>query len=213
MAIDYTLILYAAGAALVVVGFILLRRSGYLDMSSGKKSIMVIDPTSKRFYDLAILKETENTLEAKRRGVPYRYFKSGPGWNGEKGVTRFIGLEGTAYTAIVTDDNPKVIKPLSQAMKFILGEGYQKIPQPQREVIEHHVYGVTVQPDAVPMTDKKMTISAENVDKENIKIAMDAQGKRLKKKGKTDYMTLLYGACIGGFVVYVLVNMHWLRAA
>ena len=214
MAIDYTLILYAGGAALVIIVFILLRRSGYLDMSSGKKSIMVIQPASKRFFDLLITRETENTLEAKRRGIPHRYFKSGPGWSGEKGVTRFLGIEGNAYTAIVVDDKPAKTLRLSQALRILWGEYYdKKLPNEQKQILEHHVFGVTVQPDAVPSEDKKMTISAENVDKENIKIAMDAQGKRLKKKGKTDYMTLFYGSCIGGFIVYVLVNMHWLRVA
>lgn len=215
MAIDYTLIAYAVGAALVIIGFIILRRSGYLDMSSGKKSIMVIQPASKRFFDLPITRETENTLEAKRRGIPHRYFKSGPAWSGDKGVTRFLGIEGNAYTAIVTDDSPAKTLRLSQALKILWGNEYydKKLPNEQKQILEHHVFGVTVQPDAVPITDKKMTISAENVDKENIKMAMDALGKNIKKKGKTDWNQILLGFAGGALIVWIAANMHWIRVA
>jgi hypothetical protein len=181
-------------------------------VANGKKTIMVLSPRDKRFYDTNA-QETEKSLEGKRGKTEFRYWKTGPGWSGEKGVVRFLALDGNAYTAAVIDDKPVTVK-LPEALRVLWGkDAYEKMPKPLKQILENHVFGVTIVPSEVPSEDKTRVISAENVDKENIKIAMDVLGKRLKNKGKMDWMATFVGVAIGGFLVYILCNIHVLPVA
>jgi len=212
MQLDNTTFFIAAGVAFVLGSLILARRSGYLGGANVKKSIMVLQPRDKRFFDLNILKETETSLEAKKEGKPHRYFKSGPGWSGSKGSTRFIGIEGNAYTAVIVDDKTVTMR-LPQAIKILFGDAYKKIPDPQRLILENHVFGVTVKPEEIPKEDKDRKLSAEDVNTENLKIAADSIGKRLAKKGKFDWIPYLTGFAFGCLIIWVAANLKWIPVA
>jgi hypothetical protein len=177
------------------------------------KVITVLQPRDKRAFDLPITEETDTALICRKiggKGVERRFYKAGPGWHYINGAVRFFGLEGKGYTAILPEgaDKPKTMT-LPNALKSLWGEeAYKKAPEKLREVVENHVFGVTIIPDKIPDDDKFKTISSENIDKENIKDAMDVLGKKLRQKNKMDRNTFIFGLIGGALIIYILCNMH-----
>ena len=177
--------------------------------SGGKKKIIVLQTRDKRAYELPINKERELTLETKKDGRPRRYYKAGPGYTLPNGTTIFFGLEGTAYTAVVKDDKPKSLG-LPAALKSIWGDlAYQKMPNELRDPLEKTQYGVTIYPEKIDVEGDKYTdLTAESVDDENDKKALNHLGNTLKNSKKMDWMTFLQGGAVMGFIVYILANLH-----
>lgn len=210
MQLDTTTIIIIVGAIIAVGVIVFTRKPDILDMNA-PKTLMVLQPSSKRYFDLPV-HETESSLEGKRENIDHRYYKAGPGWVGKKGAVRFLGIEGNAYTAIVKDNAPVKMR-LSQAVKILLGDAYEKMPAPQRQIIEHHVFGVTVVPEEIPLIDKNRMVSGESVDDETDKKALKHLANAMKDKGKMDWTNVLLGFLGGALIVWMAANMHWIKVA
>lgn len=216
--ISEPLIIVAAVIGVVGIGIIIyLNKKGenpFVASSSGKKSIIVFSPKDKRAKEIKIKEETETRLDCGKIGtVDVRYYKTGPGWNFPGGVTKFIGIDGTAYTSVILDDKPRTVK-LSEALQFLWGwDAYNKMPAALRGPLEKHQFGVTIYPEKVPDEDKNLKINAEDRDKENIKTGMEELRKNMKNKHKMDWMTLLQGAALGIVLGIMLVSFKVIKLA
>jgi hypothetical protein len=203
-----TLGLGVAGALALVYTQLNKGALGGIVSSGGKKKIIILQTRDKRAYELPIKRERELTLEAKKDGKERRYYKAGPGFTLPNGTTIFFGLEGSAYTAIVKDDKSQSMG-LPAAMRSLWGDqAYDKMPQALKEPLEKHRFGVTIYPEKIANEDKMVELTAESVDDENDKKALDHLGNALKNNKKMDWMTFLQGAAIGLAVCYILANMH-----
>ena len=207
--IENPLIIVAAVIGVVGVGIIVWMNkkdsNPFVQSSGGKKSIIVFSPKDKRAKEIRIKEETETRLDCGKVGtVDIRYYKTGPGWNFPGGVTKFVGIDGTAYTSLIVDDKPRNVT-LSEALRVLWGPtAYDKMPPSLKDPLEKHRFGVTIKPEEVPTEDKTLKINAEDRDKENIKAAMDELRHNMKNKHKIDWQTLLLGA-MGGIIVGVLL--------
>ncbi|MFX0209083.1 MAG: hypothetical protein ACFFDT_24075, partial [Candidatus Hodarchaeota archaeon] len=160
----------------MVIVFIIRRRGGSL---SGK-TISVFRPRDKRIFDIPVSEETDEWLICRKignMGVERRFLKAGPGWTYTSGAVRFLGLEGKGYTVILNEGEEKEVTLLN-ALKSLWGDAYNSAPQKLREIVENHTFGITVIPTKVE-GDEQYTVSSENIDKENIKDAMEVLGKKL----------------------------------
>ena len=212
------LIIVAAAIGVVGVGIIVWMNkkdsNPFVQSSGGKKSIIVFSPKDKRAKEIRIKEETETRLDCGKVGtVDIRYYKTGPGWNFPGGVTKFVGIDGVGYTAVIVDDKPRQLK-LPQALQILWGqEAYDKMPKALKDPLERHTFGVTITPESVPDEDKNLKINAEDRDKENIKTGMEELRKNMKNKHKLDWMTLLQGAAMGIVVGILLVSFKVIKLA
>jgi hypothetical protein len=214
MQLDSTTILIIIGAAITLGILMVLRGTGRLKTRKTSKSIDVLRPRDKRAFTMPIIAETEISLRCpKKEGVYWRFYKTGPGWTFPNGLTKFFGIEGTAYTAVLRNDKPVTMR-LSQALQILWGiDDYKKMPPQMREIVEKHSIGVTISPEKIPDEDKTGSLSAANVDDENDQKAMDRLAKAMKDKGKIDYTHVLLGFLGGIVVAWIAVSMHWIRVA
>ena len=159
-------------------------------------------PADHRFIDLNIDEETAVSIQCKKmKGMPLqRFFKLHPGFTGivgrflKKPITRFLGIEGTAYTWQIQAGIWKKLGSLSDAMRTIWGEDFwASIPETQLELIEESRIQVTVGLDEAPLTPSgHRSISEEDIKSEEDRMA-----------SKTFWAE--HGAKMTGFILNVLL--------
>ncbi len=146
-----------------------------LFLRPGNQVIKII-PGDHRFIDLSIDEETSVSVQCKKvKGMPVqRFFKLHPGFTGivgrfiKKPITRYLGIEGTAYTWQVQSGRWKQLGSLGDALKTVWGpEFYDTIPERQQNMIEESRIQVTVGLDESPLTPEGMrSISEEDIKQE-----------------------------------------------
>ena len=143
--------------------------------------VMKFIPSDHRFIDLKIEEETAISVQCKKvKGMPIqRFFKLHPGFTGivgrvlKKAITRYIGIEGTAYTWKIEEGRWKKLGSLSDAIKTVWGiKFWESVPEIQREKLEESRIQVTVGLDKAPLTPAGMrSISEEDIKQEEDRLA------------------------------------------
>jgi hypothetical protein len=133
-------------------------------------------PGDHRFMDLNIDEETSISIQCKKeKGMPIqRFFKLHPGFTGivgriiKKPITRYLGMEGTAYTWQIKSGKWEKLGSLQDAVRAIWGEDfYQTVPETQKLKLEESRIQVTVGLDESPLTPEGMrSISEEDIKQE-----------------------------------------------
>lgn len=133
-------------------------------------------PGDHRFIDLSIDEETSVSVQCKKvKGMPIqRFFKLHPGFTGivgriiKKPITRYLGIEGTAYTWQIASGRWEKLGTLAQALQTIWGEDFwDTVPQNQKNLLEASRIQVTVGLDEAPLTPENMrSISEEDIKQE-----------------------------------------------
>ena len=213
----WTLAIIALGIVGAAIIIIVLRRGDGGNVSlpgnggggRGKKSIDVLRPRDKRAFTMPISAETEIALQCpKKDNVHWRFYKSGPGWTFPNGAVKFHGIEGTAYTAVIRNDQNVTLK-LANALRILWGDdAYDKTPKALKEIIEKHQFGVTIYPEKIPDADKQGGLSAIDIDSENDAKVIEHIAKAVEGKKKMDWMTFLQGGAVFAFVVLLLCLFH-----
>lgn len=164
--------------------------------------VLKFTPADHRFVDLDIEEETAVSVQCKKKkGMPIqRFFKLHPGFTGivgrfiKKPVTRFLGIEGTAYTWKIELGRWKKLGSLEDAMKTVWGEDFwATVPERQKALCEESRIQVTVGLDEAPLTPAGMrSISEEDIKQEEDRMA-----------SKTFWAE--HGAKIQGFLINILL--------
>lgn len=133
-------------------------------------------PGDHRFIDLSIDEETSVSLQCKKiKGMPIqRFFKLHPGFTGivgrflKKPITRYLGIEGTAYTWKIKSGRWEKLGSLGDALKSIWGEDFfNTLPERQLKMMDESRIQVTVDLDEAPLTPEGMrSISEEDIKQE-----------------------------------------------
>jgi len=179
----------------------------------GNQVIKII-PADHRFIDLDIKEETSVSIECKqKKGFPIqRFFKYHPGFTGmagrliKKPITRFFGIEGTAYTWDIQSGIDKLIGSLGDAVRAVLGEDFWSfIPEDQQKTLTDSKMMVTVGLSESPLTPEGM----RSISEEDIKVETDRKAAEtfwaehgIRQKGMIINMVLA-GGC-GAAVVFAL---------
>jgi hypothetical protein len=133
-------------------------------------------PGDHRFIDLNIDEETSVSVQCKKvKGMPIqRFFKLHPGFTGivgrviKKPITRYLGIEGTAYTWQIKSGRWEKLGSLGDALRSLWGEDFfNTVPETQKDKVLESRIQVTVGLDESPLTPEGMrSISEEDIKQE-----------------------------------------------
>jgi hypothetical protein len=201
----------AAVGAVAVGGTYLYAKQG--TPAGGRKEVVLLRPGFRGLI-VPVTKETAKSLECKKtEGVVRKFYKFGRGWVFPKD-TKFLAVDGTAYTKIIRGVE-EVTVTIPEYLRFLWGDAaYEKTPKALREPIEQYKVGVTITPDRISDDDKGLPrIDAEDVNEEDEKTIAKGLKTAVDDSQKTNIVQMILFAAIGGFLVYVLCNIHVLPVA
>jgi len=188
---------------------------GYLFIELYKKmpskEVLLLRPRDMRGLHVPVTKETDIGLTCKKvKGVPRAFLKAGPAWTFAKGgkiTTRFLGIEGTAYTAVVKSGK-KIISTLAETVHLLWGDDfYSKIPKKQKDQIEKTKWGVTVEVEKVRKDDDTRSTDIHQDDDETV---LSAIAKVQKSTKKAEIYQFLIGLAIGLLGMYLIIGQGWM---
>lgn len=198
------------GALFCVIGILF----GLLFKPKAKNHVTKLIPRDHRFIDFNIIKETAVSLicEIKKGFPPQRFFKLRSGWTGQVGrflkrtVTKYFGIEGTAYTWKIESGEDIPLGTLSDSLKVVWGEPfYNQVPAKQRELVEESKIGVTVDISSEPLTPKGFRkISEEDIKSEQDRDASETFWKGKKQSTKIRILEYFFIAMTGFAICAVL---------
>ncbi len=133
-------------------------------------------PGDHRFIDFSIDEESSVSVQCKKvKGMPIqRFFKYHPGFTGivgriiKKPITRYLGIEGTAYSWQIKNGTWEKLGSLKDAVETVWGEDFwSHVPDRQKALLEESRIQVTVGLDEAPLTPGGMrSISEEDIKQE-----------------------------------------------
>lgn len=183
----------------ILIGILVGVLAGLVFKPKAGNRVLKIIPSDKRYVEFDIDREYAFSIDCKnKKGYPpQRFLKTRGGLTGtvgrylKKACTLFFGLEGTAYTQAIEDEDlklkksvkPTALNPFSETLKTIVGKVfYNQIPDNKRAQIEQAKVNVTVKikEEYTPeLRDKDGKIVTKTLSEENIKTEED------KKASKT----------------------------
>lgn len=176
--------------------------------------VMKFIPADHRFIDLDIQEETAVSLECKKKkGYPLqRFFKLHPGFTGmagkviKKPVTRFLAIEGTAYTWKIQDGANKFLGSLKDAVRSVWGEEFwSHVPDHQITLLEESRVQVTVGMDKAPITPEGMRhVSEEDIHEETDRKAAITFWSEHGIKMKNQYINMILAGGFGAAIIFAL---------
>lgn len=176
-------------------------------------------PGDHRFIDLSIDEESSVSVQCKKvKGMPIqRFFKLHPGFTGivgrvlKKPITRYLGIEGTAYTWQIKHGRWENLGSLEKAVQTVWGETFwNTVPERQQAMLAESRIQVTVGLDEAPLTPQGM----RSISEEDIKQEEDRQASRTfwqehgaQMKGFFINMILAGGTGFGLALLLVLLGI------
>lgn len=173
----------AAVAVVVAMIFALFKLSKKAKVN---KEIMFLRPRDKRGERLDITKETDRSVICERSTPVHRFIKVGPAYvfkDGGRTSVRFIGLEGSAYTAQLKEEKSVKVSVVDFLQTLWGSKIYEALPKKMRDAIEHDVIGITVEPQKIDAESHGLDkLSSDDVNDESDAVVLD----RLAKHGQTE---------------------------
>ncbi len=151
------------------------------------KKVLLLRPRDRRGQSLSVVQETDLGLVCKPiKKVTHRFIKVGPSWvfhETGRMVTRFLGLEGTAYTALAKGDDIVNIS-IKEFLEFLWGkEFYSAIPEVQKGKVETDVIGITIKVQKIDEEEAGLNpLTADDINDENDNIVLS----KIAEPQKTD---------------------------
>lgn len=179
-------------------------------------------PADHRFIDLGIEEETSISIQCeKKKGMPpQRFFKLNPGFTGivgkflKKPITRYLGMEGTAYTWKIDAGSHHNLGGLGEAVRSVWGEDFwATVPEKQRDLLTESRISVTVELDKAPLTPAGMrSISEEDIKQEEDRRASQTFWEEHQGQMKGFFINMLLGIGTGFGICAALVLLGIIKA-
>ncbi len=206
MALSFSLIinLLLGVLALAAILYVLI-------FSKPSKKVLLLRPRDRRGKSLTVVQETDLGLVCKPvKKVTHRFIKVGPSWvfhEAGRMVTRFLGLEGTAYTGVVKGDEIVNIS-LREFLIFLWDENfYDAIPKLQRDKVETDVIGVTIKVLAIDEEERGLaTLTADDINDENDNIVLSKIAEPQKASTSQTIMNNLIWLALGAATMFFVVT-------
>jgi len=204
------IVIAAIAALLILVGTIVY----FIKSTRPKKQVLLLRPRDKRGIEVPIERESDTIIECKDiDGVARRFVKAGGAWTftiGRRIVTRFLALEGTAYTAILKNKN-KVEVPIYEALQGLWGKKfYNEIPKNKRTALEKSRWGLTVEVEPIPLDEKMKAISPDIVDMSLEANVLERFAGKLKVPKSQNIYNFIMGAVAGALIVFLAATQGWI---
>lgn len=146
-----------------------------------RKEVLFLRPRDKRGETLKVTRETDRSLWCELSDPVHRFIKVGPAFDfidGKRVVTRFFGIEGSAYTASL--GNPVGVKmSVDDFLKNVWGEEvYNKLPQKLRDVVEKGKFGITIEPKEI-ISEDLPRLTSDDVNDEGDAVILNRLAKMI----------------------------------
>ena len=179
-----------------------------------EREVELLRPRDSRGHILKVVQETDIGLMCKKvKGVTHRFIKAGKGWTFDMGghmVTRFFGIEGKAYTALVKQSGTENVS-VAEYLKWLWGNKfYSQIPEQQRHTVETDIVGITVSID--PFDPKSVgpelpSLSADDVhDQDDNTMLSRFASSTGGEKGGTSWIPFIVSFVLGAMVMFFLMS-------
>ncbi len=204
---------FTGGIALIVVGVIFYAVIKVSMKGRPIKEVLFLRPRDRRGEAMTVTKETDRSLVCGKTDPIHRFIKVGPGYvfaEAGKAITRFWGIEGTAYTAdLNTGKNegsiPEFLKSV-WSKKF-----YDKLPEERKKAIETDKIGVIVDP--IPIKEEEYgfpTLTSDDINDEGDAVVLDRISRGIDKGNtKREFYQLLTGVIMGMGIMAMLTQLGW----
>ena len=179
-----------------------------------KNEVLFLRPRDKRGERLSVTRETDRSVLCEKSDPIHRFIKVGSSWNfkeGSKNIIRFFGIEGSAYTPIIKDEE-EIQLTIPEFLKSLWTDRvYNALPKKLRKALEDDELGVIIDPVEITAEDYGLTkLSSDDVNDEGDAIVLNRlanQGYRenIKQKLLGNLIWLLLGVGIAG----ILSNFGW----
>ena len=197
----------AAITVLVFVGILIS-----VSRSRPRKEVLFLRPRDKRGERLDVTRETDRSVLCERSNPIHRFIKIGPAWvfhDGRRTITRFLGVEGKAYTAVLKGDK-KIEMSIHEYLQSIWGKKiYESMPKKLRRALERDKTGVIVDVD-VPEPEGLPRLTSDDINDEGDAVVLN----RLARMGTaTSIKQQLYHNLVWFFLglgfAAILSHMGW----
>jgi len=122
-------------------------------------------------------------------------------------ITRFLGLEGTAYTAIVKGDE-LVNVSIKDFLIFLWDEAfYDAIPKVQRDKVETDVIGVTIRVQKIDEEETGLNpLTADDINDENDNIVLSKIAEPQKASTSQSIINNIIWLVMGALSMFFIVS-------
>jgi hypothetical protein len=178
---------------------------------SAKTEVRLLRP-GYRYVPIPVKESAKKLDAAKVGGVERRFYKFGRGWDGPQGLM-FFAVEGNAYTKIIRDASKgEEVATIPEFLRYAwTDQVYDAIKPDLKARVEAHSFGVTISPNWISDEDSKLPrVSEEDVNSEDSNTIKKGLKGAVDEGNKLPLTLGLLFALGGGFVVYILCNIHLL---
>ena len=201
--------------ALTLVGGLAVSAIIFVKSRIPKREVLHLRPRDKRGEKLKVSDETDLAVICKRKNNSVnRYFKKGCAWVfNESGrmVTKFFGMEGTAYTAVARGDE-QVKVSVSEFLRTTWGESfYAQIPEDQRRDVETDVVGITVEVESIDVDEEDLiNLTSDQINDEDDSMMLKKFVDQSKGSTTKRDITAIGGAMLlAAFFMFFLMTRFW----
>ncbi len=210
MALSLSLIttLLLAVVAVSSIGYVLI-------FIKPTKKVLLLRPRDRRGSSLSVIQETDIALTCKAiKGVTHRFIKIGSSWvfnEGGRMITRFFGVETTAYTAIAAL-NETVIVSVKEFLESIWGEKfYNAIPEKQRKIVEDDKVGITLKIQEIDEEEYGLpTLTSSDINDEDDNVVLAKLAKPQKQSTSQTLMNSIVTFMLGAALMYFIVKQNYI---
>lgn len=172
-----------------------------------RKEVLFLRPRDRRGEILEVTRETDRSLICEKANPLHRFIKTSPGYtfvDGSKPVTRFWGIEGTVYTAVVKGGREIKMK-LTDFLRDVWGKAYDKMPKEMREAIEN--VGILVEPEPIDAEGYGLpSLSSDEINDEADAIMLGRLAQTTKPETRREFYHILIGIGLGVGLTLVLIR-------
>ena len=202
--------LLAVGAGVIAVIAIMIMTN----QTKSRNEVLFLRPRDKRGERLEVTRETDRSVLCEKSDPVHRFIKVGSSWSfkeGSKTITRFFGIEGSAYTPVIKDEGETHLTVQEFLRSIWTDKVYEALPKRLRKSVETDTLGIIVDPVEINAEEYGLTnLSSDDVNDESDAVVLSRlanQGIRenLKQKLLGNLVWLMLGIGIAG----VLSNFGW----
>lgn len=177
------------------------------------KEVLLLRPRDKRGLTIPVALESDIGLTCKKtEGIVRRFLKAGPSWtfaSKTKVVTRFLGLEGTAYTVAIKGNEMTQVS-LEDTLRLLWGDKYNKLPEDLKDPIEKDKVGVTIGVQPIEEQEEMIPMSSDDLHDAGDGVVLEKLAAGAQPSKKMEIYQFIMGAIAGAFIMYLSVMQGWL---
>jgi len=176
--------------------------------SKVRKEVDFLRPRDKRGERLDVTHETDRSVLCEKANPIHRFIKVGPAFtfkNGGKTSTKFYGIEGSAYTAQLKQEELVKISVVD-FLKTLWGKDlYEHMPAKMKDAVEKDKIGITIEPVKINPEEHGLDkLSSDDVNDEGDAVVLN----RLAKQGMAENVKqkllgnlLWFGLGLGAYAI------------